>query len=103
MGNHFHRGETRMALIPQFDPPANIDDFQTADQRKRWSQRVDRFFNDGVQSVLGLVAPGESSQFYNPRVTDTSDPHAERVIDWVGFPKLVELRHPGNFLAACQE
>src|SRR3569623_1047365 len=92
-----------MATIPQFNPHANVNDFTSESQKRGLSDRIAGFVDRSIESTRPLLARGEPSQFYNPMVTDTSAPHAERVIDWIGFPKLVEQNHPGDFLAACSE
>lgn len=76
----------------RLDPPAFLDDFKTGQQRKEWSRKVVRYFREGVEFNQGF--PGVTSQFYNPVLTETTEPFTEPVIDWPGFPKLVKDQFP---------
>src|SRR5215813_12920872 len=87
--------------LPSFDPPANLDDFD-ASLRQAWSKFISGSFDENIQGVSTAVSPG-ASQFYNPTKTDTPDPHAEATITWIGFPRLITLKHPGNRKAALQD
>jgi hypothetical protein len=81
--------------ISRFDPPANVQDFKTEKQRKGWSDLLERYFNGAIANVQASL-PGISSQFYNPRTTETDTPAAEKVIEWPGFPKKVQDRFPDD-------
>jgi hypothetical protein len=91
-----------MKLV-HFDPPANIDDFNTIPkQRDAWSEFLSISFDEeikGIESELGIG----KSQFYNPTKIDTTDPKSEKDITWTGFPALIKRKHPGNKRAARQE
>lgn len=78
----------------RFDPPAQLEDFTTDEQREQWSNKVSRFFNTGVS--FNEQFPGVNSQFYHPVNTETDEPFSEPLIDWPGFPKLVKDRFPTN-------
>ncbi len=89
-----------MPLLPLFDPPGNLDDFTDPDLRRAWSRRIGGFFK---RQIDGLTAAGVTPQFYDPTKTETTDPVAEKVIAWTGFPKLVKDAHPGDDEAAWRE
>jgi hypothetical protein len=86
---------------PRIDPPAFLTDFTTTTDRDRWSAEVAGYFTRGVN--FNNRWPGVTSQFYDPVVTDTDEPHEEPVIDWPAFPKLVKDAHPGDAEAAYRE
>jgi len=92
-----------MATIPQFAPPGNLDDFDAIPhQREAWDEFLSQTFQGNVKGVEKYTGAGKS-QFYNPRVTDTTEPSAVKEIRWKGFPLLVAQRHPGNKVAAWRE
>src|ERR1700745_468027 len=85
-----------MATISQFDPPGGLDDFDSIPkQRQAWSEFLTNTFQDNVQGVERSIGTG-NSQFYNPQLTDTSAPSAEKTISWRGFPLLIAENIPGN-------
>jgi hypothetical protein len=91
-----------MKLV-RFDPPANIDDFDTIPkQREAWSEFLSNNFDREVKRVESELGVGKS-QFYNPINIDTTDPKREPAITWTGFPAIIKTRHPGNKRAARQE
>src|SRR3954464_7488189 len=86
--------------LPRFNPPANAPDFSgDAALTSAWSTLISDFFNDSIAAAEDRVGQGKS-QFYNPTVTDTSDPSVPKVISWIGFPKVLYKDHPGNRPAA---
>jgi hypothetical protein len=85
----------------RIDPPAFLADLASPADRDRWSAKVAGYFVRGV--TFNDAWPGVTSQFYNPLVTETDDPHDEPVIDWPAFPKLVKDAHPGNPEAAYRQ
>jgi hypothetical protein len=87
--------------LQSFDPPANLDDFD-ATLRQLWSQFISDSFDQNIQQVTAAINP-DNCQFYNPTETDTPDPHAEAVITWIGFPRLITLKHPNDRLAALRD
>ena len=90
-------------LLANFDPPANSTDFDSIpNQRSAWSDTLSFWFTGEVRGVEQSVGAGHS-QFYNPHTTDTPNPSTTAAISWIGFPKLVTSRHPGNHQAALQE
>ena len=92
-----------MAKITQFDPPAELDDFDVIPhQRGAWSEFLSKTFDDNVVGVEQYVGGGKS-QFYNPLTIDTADPNSAKKIVWRGFPLLIAAKHPGNKRAAWRE
>lgn len=89
--------------IAQFDAPADLTDL-TGDAAliKAWSDLISALFDAGMQRTQTFLqaAPG---QFYNPKKTDTDEPHAEKVISWPGFPRVIAIKHGNNKRAAYQE
>lgn len=89
--------------LPQFDPPANIDDFDSiSNQKEAWNEFISSSFDDEIQVLESILGEGKN-QFYNPTKTETTEPIAEQAITWVGFPKIIKERHPGNDRAAWKE
>src|SRR5690348_10523915 len=98
------RGKERaidMAKLARFDPPAGIDDFDSIpNQRQAWDEYIERHFDWNIAQLLKSVP---TSQFYNPKKTQTPAGAASKVIRWNGFPRLITIRHPGNKEAAWKE
>jgi hypothetical protein len=91
-----------MKLI-HFDPPANIDDFNTIPkQRDAWNEFLSTSFDEEIKGIESELGVG-NSQFYNPTKIDTTAPQLEPAITWIGFPALIKRKHPGNKRAARQE
>ena len=89
--------------LQRFDPPANLDDFDSIDhQREAWSEFISDSIDSNIQGVNRTIRPG-ASQFYNPTRTETQEPHAEKTITWIGFPALIARRHPDDPRAAREE
>lgn len=90
-------------LLTNFDPPANVTDFDSIlNQRQAWSDTLSFFFTQETKGVEQLVGTGHS-QFYNPHLIDTPSPSTTKAIPWIGFPQLITNRHPGNHQAALKE
>ena len=90
-------------LLAKFDPPANSTDFDSIpNQRTAWSDILSFWFTREARGVEQSVGAGHS-QFYNPHTTDTTNPSTTSAISWIGFPKLITSKHPGNHQAALQE
>jgi hypothetical protein len=81
--------------ITRFDPPANVQDLKTDQQRQGWSDLIERYFDESIAAVENAF-PGVTCQFYNPRTTDTDSPSAEKLIEWPGFPKILQDRFPDD-------
>jgi hypothetical protein len=75
-----------MALLPQFDPPANIDDLN-ATQRRHWSEFIDSLMERSRQGDFEGTRP----QFYNPTRTDTAADAATVDISWRAFPNVIAV------------
>ncbi len=89
--------------ILRFDPPANLDDFKSiSKQNDAWSEAISFYFDRAIQSTETKVGAGKS-QYYNPTKTDTDDKSALADITWIGFPKVLLQKHPGDRLAALKE
>lgn len=90
-------------LLANFDPPANIKDFDSIpNQRQAWSDTLSFMFTRETKGVEQLTGAGHS-QFYNPHITDTPSPSSTKAISWIGFPQLITNAHPGNHQAALKE
>jgi hypothetical protein len=87
-----------MALA-SFDPPAGLPDFNPA-LRAAWDTYISYTFDQNIQA---LVSVGLNPQFYNPTKIDTPDNRAADEITWIGFPRLISLKHPNDDRAAWQE
>jgi hypothetical protein len=87
----------------RFDPPANIDDFDSIPKQKNaWSEFLSASFDQEIKNIEADLGIGKS-QFYNPINIDTTDPKLDPEITWTGFPALIKRKHPGNERAAWQE
>jgi hypothetical protein len=86
-------------VLATFDPPAGLPDFNTA-LRTAWDSYISYTFDQNIQA---LTSAGLNSQFYNPTKVDTPDNRAADEITWIGFPRLISLRHPNDDRAAWQE
>jgi len=85
--------------LGSFDPPAGLQDFNPT-LRAAWNTFISYSFDQNIQA---LTEAGLSPQFYNPTVTDTPDNRAADEITWIGFPRLISLKHPDDDRAAWQE
>src|SRR5205814_392844 len=85
----FSRQETSM-LLPQFDPPAFLDDFSPA-QKLTWSSIV----SNRIDLELSRN-PGH--HFYNPKTTDTTPDVVvtDPPIFWTAFPRQVQVAAPSD-------
>ena len=88
-----------MPILASFAPPANQNDFKTAQQRKDWSNFVSGLFDQAVDRVKAFPEVRES-QFYNPIKADTPATAKDAVIFWPGFPRKILNQFPGNKPAA---
>jgi hypothetical protein len=77
-------------LLPQFDPPAFLDDFTPA-QKLSWST----FISNRIDLELN-GNPGH--HFYNPKTTDTTSDVVitDPPIFWTAFPRQVQLSSPSD-------
>lgn len=85
--------------LAAFDPPANINDFDPG-ERAAWSMYLSSTFDANIGD---LRSEGLTPQFYNPTQVDTPAASAEDEITWIGFPRLISLKHPDDDVAAWKE
>jgi hypothetical protein len=90
-----------MPKLPQFDPPANQNDFNCQEQaqekafRTRWSDNINRFTEQTLQND-----PWSSSnqpaltQYYNPLNTDIPAGTKGAAIPWTAFPNRILISYP---------
>jgi hypothetical protein len=81
-----------MAQSPfQFDPPANLSDFN-ASLRQGWSQFIADAFQSNIQGILDEFSQGGASnpviQFYSPLETQTPASFQTLPIVWNAFPNV---------------
>ncbi len=77
-------------LLPQFDPPAFLDDFTPA-QKLAWSSFISNSIDVEINRNTG-------HHFYNPKTTDTT-PDVVRTdppISWTAFPRQVQIHAPSD-------
>jgi hypothetical protein len=77
-----------MSLLPQFDPPAFLDDF-SAPQKAAWSSFVS-------QNLDQQLADNAGHHFYNATETDTTPDVTTAEIFWTAFPRLVQINSPSD-------
>jgi hypothetical protein len=75
-------------LLPRFDPPAFLNDFNDA-QKAAWST----FISDRLDAEIA-AAPGQ--HFYNPTKKDTANDLQTLEISWTAFPRIVEINAPSD-------
>jgi hypothetical protein len=77
-------------LLPQFDPPAFLDDFSQA-QKSAWSAFVSQNLDREITANTG-------NHFYNPTKTDTTADvvTTDPPIFWTAFPRLVQVNAPSD-------
>jgi len=73
-------------LLAQFDPPGNVPDLAPGSpERQAWSDFVSNSLDTNISGVEATVGAG-LCQLYNPTRVDTTEPTADLVITWGGFP-----------------
>jgi hypothetical protein len=85
--------------LTSFDPPANLVDFNPS-LRAAWNTYISYTFDQNIQD---LTSGGLNPQFYNPTKIETPDNRAADEITWIGFPRLISLKHPDDDLGAWKE
>jgi hypothetical protein len=76
-----------MALLPRFDPPAFLSEFNgIPGQLDQWSRAISGWFDAFINSERPYVKGGEV-QLYNPAKTDPAGPLVAQSISWNAFPK----------------
>jgi hypothetical protein len=82
-----------MALA-RFDPPGNLDDFQTDGQRDQWSELVSHLFDQRIGELMDGNPGLEECQFFNPTATEPAGTRVTQDIPWEGFPRAILRRFP---------
>lgn len=85
--------------LASFDPPASLTDFNPS-LRAAWNTYISYTFD---QNIKDLTSGGLNPQFYNPTKVDTPDNRAADEITWIGFPRLISLKHPNDDPGAWKE
>ena len=75
-------------LLPRFDPPAFLNDFNDT-QKAAWS----KFISDRLDAEIA-AAPGQ--HFYNPTKKDTANDVQTLEISWTAFPRAVAVNTPSD-------
>jgi len=79
-----------MPLLPRFDPPALLNDFdQIPGQREGWGKYIAHLFDNNIAAVEQVVGAGKA-QFYNE--TKTAPAATEKSIFWNAFPRTLVRR-----------
>jgi len=90
--------------LASFPPPANLTDLNAIPGGfDSWSQWEEDTFAAILDMVVQEVGSGYTVQFYDPTKADAGKDVQDAPIRWNGFPKLIESKHPNDFLAACAE
>jgi hypothetical protein len=82
-----------MPLLPRFDPPAFLSDFDDIPgQRDAWHEFVSRAFDAAISNEVSRVKGSKPRtkgkvQFFNPSVYDPGTPIIEQPVLWNAFPK----------------
>ena len=71
--------------LPQFSPPAYLEDFEKEDLHF-WSEQVDNWFSTEIKGEPGGVPRTSLTQFFNPTKTEYELNQRPVPITWVGFP-----------------
>jgi hypothetical protein len=76
--------------LPEFSPPANLNDL-TAENQKIWS---DNYISQWMNDEIAGNEPGRTplSQFFNGTVTAYDTSQTPAAITWTAFPNLVRKR-----------
>lgn len=90
-----------MPKLPQFDPPANQNDFRPGEEEKgkafraRWSDNINRFTEQTLQNDPWSSANQPPlTQYYNPLNTDIPDGTKGAAIQWTAFPNRILIQYP---------
>lgn len=90
-----------MPKLPQFDPPADQNDFQGGEEEKekafraRWSGNINRFTEQTLQNdPWSSINQPPLTQYYNPLNTDIPEGTKGAAIQWTAFPNLILINYP---------
>jgi hypothetical protein len=87
-------------VLERFNPPGNVDDFASnAAALNAWSALISNAFDEAVENVNRRIGQGRSP-FYNPTRVSTDAPVSEKVIGWIGFPKVLLNQFGANRVEA---
>jgi hypothetical protein len=90
-----------MPNLPQFDPPANQNDFKPGEEdkekalRSRWNDNINRFTQQTLQNnPWSSTNQPALTQYYNPLDTDIPEGTKGAAIKWTAFPNLILVNYP---------
>jgi hypothetical protein len=87
----------RDRLLKQFDPPADLNDFDgIPGQRRQWSDAVSGWFDEAIASELALFKESgveQPCQFFNPTRFDPGGDPFDQPIVWNSFPRTLTLAY----------
>ena len=90
-----------MHNLPQFDPPANQNDFKPGEEdkekalRARWNDNINRFTQQALQNdPWSSTNQPELTQYYNPLDTDIPEDTQGAAIKWTAFPNRILVTYP---------
>lgn len=90
-----------MPNLPQFDPPANQNDFRDGEEEKekalrtRWSGNINRYTEQTLQNdPWTSVNQPALTQYYNPLNTDIPEGTKGAAIKWTAFPNRILTTFP---------
>ena len=93
------------SIVSIFNPPGNLRDFKTEQQKQGWSDEINGMFESGKAGMTSVKYGSKiytytnnapRPQFFNPLNTAPAGDLTQKVISWVGFPKLVAQKYPTN-------
>ncbi|KYC40219.1 hypothetical protein WA1_27160 [Scytonema hofmannii PCC 7110] len=90
-----------MPKLPQFNPPANQNDFRSGEEEKekafrsRWNSNINRYTEQTLQNdPWDSVNQPTLTQYYNPLNTDIPEGIKGAVIKWTAFPNRILITFP---------
>ncbi|GAA6615618.1 hypothetical protein [Scytonema sp. NUACC26] len=90
-----------MPKLPQFNPPANQNDFRSGEEEKekalrsRWNSNINRFTEQTIKNdPWDSVNQPALTQYYNPLNTDIPEGTKGAVIQWTAFPNRILITFP---------
>ncbi|GAB1542867.1 hypothetical protein NUACC21_55410 [Scytonema sp. NUACC21] len=90
-----------MPKLPQFDPPANQNDFRSGEEEKekafrsRWNSNINRYTEQTIKNdPWDSVNQPALTEYYNPLNTDIPEGTKGAVIRWTAFPNRILIAFP---------
>lgn len=90
-----------MPNLPQFDPPANQNDFKPGEEdkekalRTRWNDNINRFTQQTLQNdPWSSTNQPALTEYYNPLDTDIPEGTKGAAIKWTAFPNRILITYP---------